>query len=429
MGLFAMGQSDALEAIDAAVRARVQVMSDGTLKLDVPALNNWLWEQALLVIDQDVATQHKEAAHGVLAGIDPAQLVARLANTYAPGNWASHPEFPTSKRIASAGTFVAAAAAAMSEMGAMVREVESEYAAIVRELPGVISEAWAGDGMGAGMPAAEDRIVDTRFYVYTHVNDLGEESAPSPVSAMVELGQKDVATLSVAPPPSGRDVALFRVYRSNVGSVGAAFQFIAEGPVTTTTWTDNVPSSAAGEVLPTMTWAEPPARMRGICEMHNGIIAGFFDNTTAFCEPFHAYAWPLEYQISCAHPIIAQEAFGQTLVRLHLGGVDFIGGADPMSMSVDKGVSQQVCASARSVCKVDAGVVFASQDGLCLANGNGVQVLTHGRILRDDWQSYQPETLFCRHSEGSVYVWGPGLPNILALHLPTGRITDRKSVV
>lgn len=427
MGLFATGDAGkaaAITAIKAAVDARVQVMADGTLKLDTASLNTWLWEQALLVIDQDVAAPNKEAAHGVLATIDGGPQVHRLELIYGPGNWAGHPEYPTTKRIASAGTFVAGAAGAVSELAAMVYEVENEYAAIVNTLPLVISEAYNGGEMGAAMPSVEDRVIDSRFYVYTHVNDQGEESAPSPVSAMAEVDQRDTVNISIAAPPTGRNLTHWRFYRSNVGTVGAAFQFIAEGAIDITSGTDSILASQMGEVIPTTTWAEPPAGLRGICGMHNGIIAGFFGNTTAFCEPFHSYAWPVEYQLSCAHPIVAQAAFEQTLARLHLGGVDYIGGADPASMAVNNQVSLQVCASARAVCQVDGGVVFASQDGLCLASGDGVQVLTQGRILRDDWQAWQPESMFCHHNEGSVYLWGAGIPMILALHLPTGRITS-----
>ncbi|MBP6652581.1 MAG: hypothetical protein KA181_09170 [Xylophilus sp.] len=426
MGLYATGDAGkaaAITAIKAAVDARVQTMSDGTLKLDVPSLNTWMWEQALLVIDQDVAAGNKEAAHGVLATIDSSHQVNRLENIYGPGHWASHPEYPTTKSIASSGSFVSAAGIAKDEMGALARAVEAEYSAIVAELPQVISEAWDGGGMGASMPPVEDRIVDTRFYVYTHVNDLGEESAPSPVSAVVEVDQRDTVNISIAAAPSGRNITHWRFYRSNVGTVGAAFQFIAEGPAATLTGTDGVLASEMGEVLPTTTWAEPPTGLRGICDMHNGIMAGFFKNTTAFCEPFVPYAWPVEYQLSCNYPIVAQEAFGQTLVRMHRGGVDFISGADPASMSVDKEVSTQVCVSARSVCKVEGGVVFASPDGLCLANGSGVQVLTAGRILRDDWQAFNPATMNCVYSEGTVYMLATATPNVLALHLPTGRIT------
>jgi len=425
MGLYAMGKEPAKTAIKAAVASCLQSLPDGTLRLDAPALQEWLWQRALEVVANDVSPGNKGAARGMVDQVAnmSATEVARLQAVHAPGHWSSRPDYPTTYSIASSGAFVSAASQALAEMGALAARAEDEYHAIVADLPRVLSEAWDAGGAGANLPPVEERVLEPRFYVYTHVNDLGEESAPSPVTAMVELDQRDTVNLSAAPPPPGRNITAYRVYRSKVGTVGAAFQFIAEGPAPSPVWTDNVPLSAAGEVLPTTTWAEPPAGLRGICGMHGGIIAGFFGNTSAFCEPFVAYAWPVEYQVSCAHPITAQAAFDQTLVRLHRGGVDYITGADPTSMSVRKNVSLQVCASARSVCPVEGGVVFASEDGLCLASGAGVQVLTQGRILRDDWQSYQPASLFCHHSEGTVFVWGSGLAGVLALHLPTGRIS------
>lgn len=422
-----MGKTAAVAAIKAAVQARVQTMSDGTLKLDTHSLHQWLADQAQLVIEQDVLAKNKEAARGVLATIDSGPNVNRLDAAYAPSNWASHPEYPTTKRIAASSAFVSAASSAMAQLDSLARAVEAEYEAIVAELPTVLSESFnSAVGLDA-LPPVEDRIVETRFYKYTYVNDQGEESAPSPVSEMVEVDQRDTVNISISPPPADRGIISWRFYRSNVGTVNAAFQFLSEGPIIWTTGTDGVLASQLGEVLPTSTWAEPPAGLRGICEMHNGIIAGFFDNTTAFCEPFTPYAWPVEYQLSCNQPIVAQESFGQTLVRMHRGGVDYISGADPASMSVQKEVSTQVCVSARSVCKVEGGVVFASPDGLCLADGSGVRVLTLGRILRDDWQSFEPENIVCYHNEGTVYLWGTGTalgPVVSAYHLPTGRITQ-----
>lgn len=424
MGLFASGKTAAIATIKAAIAARAQTQVDGTLKLNTASLREWIHQQAQGVIASDVLPANRDAATGVLATINATADVSRLESIYAPSNWTARPEYPSTAKIASSSSFVAASAQAMADMEALALDLQESYAVIAAKLPEVISEAYAGGGMRADLPPLEDRIVDTRFYVYTHVNDLGEESAPSPVSAMVEVDQRDTVNISVPPPPSGRNVNRWRFYRSNVGTVNAAFQFLDEGPITTLTGTDSALASALGEVLQTTTWDEPPVGLRGICEVHTGILAGHFNNTTAFCEPFVPYAWPVDYQLSCAYPIIAQQSFGQTLVRLHTGGVDYIGGADPNSMSVQTDVSKQVCASARSVCKVDGGVVFASQDGLCLATGSGVQVLTLARILRDDWQTYQPATMYCHQNEGSVFILGPSVPGVLALHLPTGRITS-----
>ena len=423
MALYAIGETAAIAAIKAAVIARTTTQSDGTLFLDVISLNNWLWEQGLLIIEDDVSLLNKEAARGVLATIDPAAQVTRLNNAYKPSAFDGDPKYPSTKEIASSGAFVAAVAGAVNELSALTQAIAYEYAAITAELPDALSIAYNGTGAGGRLPNTEDRIVESRFYVYTHVNDMGEESAPSPVSTLVEVDQRDTANLSILPPPPGRNIDRWRFYRSNTGTVNAAFQFIAEGPISTTSGADGVARSEMGEVIPTTTWAEPPDGLRGICEMHSGIITGFTGNTTAFSEPFVPYAWPVEYQLSCAYPIVAQESFGQTLVRMHLGGVDFIDGADPLSMSIRKEVSPQVCLSMASVCKVEGGVVFVSPDGICLANGNGVQVITSGRILRDDWQALNPSSMRCHYTEGSVYVWGSAMAYTLAIHIPSGRIT------
>ena len=182
-------------------------------------------------------------------------------------------------------------------------------------------------------------------------------------------------------------------------------------------------SSQLGEVIPTTTWAEPPSGLRGLVNMPNGVMAGYVDNFVAFCEPFVAYAWPVEYQITTEFPIVALGVFGQTLVVFHKGGVDYISGADSASMSMQKDVSKQACISPRSVVEVDGGVVFASADGLCLASQQGVQVLTAGKFTRTDWlTAVGASTIFCAYSEGTVFVYGFSGGEIFYLNLASGKI-------
>lgn len=72
-----------------------------------------------------------------------------------------------------------------------------------------------GDGL---IKVDPDRIIDTRFYIATYVTDWGWESAPSPVSEMLEVDQNDSVTVSIAAPPPDRHITHWRLYRSNVGS-------------------------------------------------------------------------------------------------------------------------------------------------------------------------------------------------------------------
>lgn len=249
-----------------------------------------------------------------------------------------------------------------------------------------------------------DRVKETRFYVSTYVTDWDEESAPSPVSAMIEPTQYDTVDLTLAPPPTDRFVTRTRIYRSNSGSAGAAFQFLVELTANELAHEDELKSAQLGEGLATATWLEPPAKLAGLVGMPNGIMAGFFDNTVAFCDPYHPYAWPVEYQITTEHPIVGLATFGQTLFVGTTGSPYFISGSDSASMSALKMDSNQSCSSRRSIVAVQGGVLFASPDGLCMADGRGVSVVTQGIFTREDWQALRPDTMVGAEHEGIYYL-------------------------
>lgn len=283
-------------------------------------------------------------------------------------------------------------------------------------------------GVTALAPYAVNRSIDTRFYVVTFVTDWGEESAPSPVSDMLEIDQNDVVTVSRPAVASGasyvsRDITHWRIYRSNTGSNSAAFQFAGEVAVSTATFVDDVPADELGEVLPTTTWLEPPADLRGLVGMPNGIMAGFTGNTVAFCEPYVPYAWPVGYQITTEHPVVGMGVFGQTLFVGTTGNPYFISGADSASMSATKMESNQACVSARSIAAVQGGVLFASPDGLCVADATGVKVVSQGLFTREDWQALVPSSMFAMEHEGVYYLfYNNGTKGCLAFDLASRKL-------
>lgn len=275
------------------------------------------------------------------------------------------------------------------------------------------------------------RVVDSRFYVATFVTDWGEESAPSPPSDLLEIDQNDNVTVNRPALVTGetfaaRNITKWRLYRSNTGAESSAFQFVDEISVAAATYTDTKKGAELGEVCPTITWAEPPYRadmqsasdpkpavgtnpyLRGLVGMPNGIMAGFFDNTVAFCEPYHPYAWPVEYQITTEFPIVGLGVFGQTLFVGTTGNPYFISGADSASMSAIKLDSKQACASRRSIATVQGGVLYASPDGLCVADPNGVKVVSAAIYTREDWQRLQPQTMWAASHENIYYLFYQG---------------------
>ena len=183
---------------------------------------------------------------------------------------------------------------------------------------------------------------------------------------------------------------------------------------------DAVASSQLGEVIPTVEWLEPPAKLAGMTAMANGIMAGHYDNTVCFCEAYAPYAWPVRYQIPLDFPIVGKAAFGQTLVVGTTKSIYLISGSDPESMSAQVIPGEQACVSARSMVSVDTGVVFASADGLCLANLNGVRVVTASLFTRADWQGLNPSSIIGAWSDGVYYFLYAG--GCFALDIEAGKL-------
>jgi hypothetical protein len=307
--------------------------------------------------------------------------------------------------------------------------IEAEYFKRKSRITELIQDILSGQSIiggedGGGLITVDpDRIVDTRFYIATFVNDWGWESMPSPVSDMIEVDQNDSVVITKSPTPDGRDITHWRIYRSNVGTQSASFQFVDEVLATVQTYDDKKKGEELGEPCPTMTWAEPPVRLdnsapgeikppkgldphlRGAVGMPNGIIAGFIDNYVAFCHPYHPYAWPVEYQITTEWPIVGLGVSGQMLFVGTQGNPYLIHGADSASMTAEKLDSEHSCVSRRSIVSVEGGVIYASPDGLCLASPGRVQLLTGELFSREDWQALNPATIIAAAHEGVYYFW------------------------
>jgi len=161
------------------------------------------------------------------------------------------------------------------------------------------------------------RTSESVYYVYTYVSDAGEESAPSPVSSVLTIQNGDFVNITgLAAVPSGAyGINRKRIYRTKSGTSAANFYFLGEVTSTTTTFSDT--GQALAEVLPSSTWVTPPADLKCLVGMWNGMMAGITGKAVRVCEAFVPYAWPIAYEIlpSDSTPL-ALGTFGQNLVVL-----------------------------------------------------------------------------------------------------------------
>lgn len=260
--------------------------------------------------------------------------------------------------------------------------------------------------MGVAAPTAAPTVVrvgsgaspETRIYTYTNIQTFGaieEESAPSPVSAEVLCGTGDTITVSgfSAAPTGDYNITKRRIYRSVTGSGSTTFLFVAEIPVATTSFTDSVLAAGLGEELRSLTWEEPPPNLLGLVAHPAGFLIGFVGQELCFSEVSAPHAWPSGYRLSLNSNIVGVSVFGTSIAVMTEGFPQIVTGLSPDSMSPEKISDLEPCVSKRSIVSDKIGVMYASQNGICIIGPGMSGLSTENIMLREDFQKFNPTTL------------------------------------
>jgi hypothetical protein len=255
-----------------------------------------------------------------------------------------------------------------------------------------------------GVEPEDDPTDDTtRYYTETYVTGLGEEGPPGPPSPKATITvPNSTVDVGLSPAPTNNsNITARRLYRSVSGGGIADYLMVAELPIAQTTYTDTLLDEEIGPVLETYNYTMPPDGMRGICQMANGICAGFVGNSVLFSEPYLPYAWPDQYKMTTEHDIVAITAIDTALIVGTTGYPYIFQGVSPAAVTGQKlSHLQQACVSPYSMVALDGLVLYAAPDGLVGVGSDGGQVVTAGLITREQWQSMHPETMAAWYHEG-----------------------------
>ena len=260
-------------------------------------------------------------------------------------------------------------------------------------------------------PSGGTGATESRFYVYTYINALGEESAPSPVSAMA-TGKVDATwTISgfVAAPTNDRAINYNqtslkqRLYRT--AGTASGFQLVAERTASASNWSDTVLTSAMlGDDLISDGWVPPPVGLQGLISLPNGSMVGFYGNTLYYSEPYQPHAWPVAYRYQVDSAIVGIAAYGTTVVVGTRSRPYYADGVTPDVVTVQGFSAVWPCLSKRSMCSIGDGVIFATTTGLAFLGLAGAQMLTQNLFTVEEWGPLEPSSMVCRATNGRVYL-------------------------
>lgn len=271
-------------------------------------------------------------------------------------------------------------------------------------LPGPVSALTVAPSGGTGATVS-------RFYVYTFINALGEESAPCSASALATGKVDGTWTLSgfAASITNDRSVSYNqaglkqRLYRT--AGDNASFQLVAERAASASNWSDTTSDAAMlGDDLISTGWLPPPVGLTGIISLPNGALAGFYKNQLCFSEPDQPHAWPMSYRTEMESEIVGIAAFGTTVVACTKTRPYVATGTDPSVVTMEAVSDVWPCLSKRSVCSVGDGVVFASKHGLAFVGLSGNSILTKAFFTVEEWEPMTPSSMVCRVANGRLYL-------------------------
>ena len=270
--------------------------------------------------------------------------------------------------------------------------------------------------------AAQLLTSETVFYAFSIVDGFGSEGPLSLPSEGIDRIRDTAVTITFPANPVGAynfsAAARKRIYRTNSGTTEAVWQFVADILLVTMVFEDIVLNEELGELAPSAEWIGPPdddvavwpdGPLQGMVNIGNGVLAGFSGRSVYFCAPYLPHAWPLEYRITEKYPVLAIAPVTGGVLVVTLGKPFFISGVHPASMSVSRPETDLAGVNALSVVDMGEYAMFATTQGLAMASGGEITLVTEDLFDRDTWALYQPTTIIGGVQDGRyVGFYGSG---------------------
>ena len=265
--------------------------------------------------------------------------------------------------------------------------------------------------------------VRNQSYRISFVDAWGAEGPLSDPTVTLEVGTGSEVKVIMPAVPVGNynfgDGARKRIYRSNTGSDTSIWQFVDEVPIATGEYRDKKEAGELQEQAISENWIGPPddntalypaGPLQGLCALPNGSLCGFTGNVVCLSEPFVPAAWPLEYRVTIPDGIVVAVIPLTTGVFVATDKKPYlIQGTSHAVMTPIPIESQQSCVSKRSAVDMGGYGIFASPDGLVIADGSGATLATSTFFSKHEWSVFEPDTIQAWQYEGKyIATYGSG---------------------
>jgi len=273
--------------------------------------------------------------------------------------------------------------------------------------------------------SSDGRNCAERSYVYTYVNQFGEEGAPSLPSSPITVADGTAVTVSnFEVPASVYGVTHINIYRTStawsdgsniIQTPQTEYLLVATIPITatiyTSTYVDTVLEKNLGSAITTEYNREPPERLREIRYLRGtGVLTGVTTNKVHFSKPYQPSNWPAEYDLTLPYNIVNIQTLGNRLFVSTDGYPFVINGAPNCEAHQCRAVNEVFtplpdisCGHVNSSAATPFGMVYSSKDGLVLVSPDAkFQVITSAWFSTDDWVKIRPDTVRLAYWRGYI---------------------------
>lgn len=287
-----------------------------------------------------------------------------------------------------------------------------------------------------------DKSIETalRTYMFTYVNWLNEEGAPSYPSSELAVNDGQAVTVSGWREQSSEyKVQKVRVYRRATGfrmgtekeqEVMTDFLFLAEIDIGVGSHLDTKKDMQLGWALSTREGREPPPNLRDITAVDGtAVLCGYVGNRLYFTKNHQPWNWPLELELTLDDNIVhlAQddgELFASTTGKpYNIQGTADCGDRPCRAVTrADYPFPDIGCGYAHSAIVTPFGMVYASTDGLVLVSKSSPPaILTEAVLAADDWVKLRPDTVRLAYYKGYIVCVTDAVSFMLLLDTTTYR--------